>query len=86
MAERRSTRAACFRRWKKPNSRTCSGFAVEAVEDRVASISFIAALPDAEREAVLEQVRELVERELAIRAESRIDFPYRTDVYTCRRI
>jgi SAM-dependent methyltransferase len=58
----------------------------EAVEDRVGSISFIAALPETNREAVLKQVRELVERESANRAESRISLPYRTDVYTCRRI
>jgi SAM-dependent methyltransferase len=57
----------------------------EALEDRVGSISFIAALSDAEREGVLGQVRELVRREMGNRAESPIALPYRTDVYTCRR-
>jgi ubiquinone/menaquinone biosynthesis C-methylase UbiE len=58
----------------------------EALEDRVGSISFIAALSDAEREAVLKQVRELVGRDEGNRAENQISLPYRTDVYTCRRI
>ncbi len=39
----------------------------DAIEDRVASISFIAALPDSTREAVLEQVRELVRTEAGTR-------------------
>jgi ubiquinone/menaquinone biosynthesis C-methylase UbiE len=57
----------------------------EALQDRVGSISFIAALPDTEREAVLNQVRELVGRDAGNRAESKISLPYRTDVYTCWR-
>jgi ubiquinone/menaquinone biosynthesis C-methylase UbiE len=58
----------------------------QAIEDRVGSISFIAAMADAEREKVLAQVRELVQRQTGNRAESQIALPYRTDVYTCRRI
>jgi SAM-dependent methyltransferase len=58
----------------------------EAVEDRIASISFIAALPDSTRAAVLEQVRELVRTDPAFRGRKQIDFPYRTDVFWCRAI
>jgi ubiquinone/menaquinone biosynthesis C-methylase UbiE len=57
-----------------------------AIEDRIASISFIAALPDSTRGAVLEQVRELVRTEAGTRGLTEIDFPYRTDVYTCWRV
>jgi SAM-dependent methyltransferase len=58
----------------------------EAIEDRVLSISFIAALPDLERESVREQVRELVREESDVRNRAVIEFPYRTHVYTCRRL
>jgi hypothetical protein len=58
----------------------------EAIEDRVASISFIAALPDSTRAVVLEQVRETVCTDPAIRGRKQIDFPYRTDVFWCRTI
>jgi ubiquinone/menaquinone biosynthesis C-methylase UbiE len=59
---------------------------LDAVEDRVTSISFIAALPDAEREAVLQKVRDLVRQEAQNRGVAEIDFPYETHVYTCRRL
>jgi SAM-dependent methyltransferase len=58
----------------------------DAVEDRVLSISFIAALPDSEREAVRNRLRQLVQRELDSRKRPAIEFPYRTDVFTCRRL
>lgn len=58
----------------------------EAVEDRVLSISFIAALPDSERQSVREQVRQLVRQESDARNLAVIKFPYRTHVYTCRRM
>jgi ubiquinone/menaquinone biosynthesis C-methylase UbiE len=59
---------------------------LEAVEDRVTSISFIAALPDSEREAVRQKVRELVRQEAENRGVAEIDFPYQTHVFTCRRL
>jgi ubiquinone/menaquinone biosynthesis C-methylase UbiE len=58
----------------------------EAIEDRIASISFIAALPDSTRATVLEQVRELVRADPAVRGLKEVEFPYRTDVYWCRAI
>jgi SAM-dependent methyltransferase len=48
----------------------------EGVVDRVASTSFVAAMPQAERDALLEQVRGLV----AGRKEP-FSFPYRTEVF-----
>ena len=50
----------------------------EGVVARVASVSFIAALPDDERERVFARVRE------ALPADE-VALPYRTDVFWCRR-
>jgi SAM-dependent methyltransferase len=55
----------------------------EGLIDRVASISFIAALPEAERDAVLDQVRTLLQTEPALRGRDQIDLPYRTHAYWC---
>jgi SAM-dependent methyltransferase len=51
--------------------------------DRVASISFIAALPEAERDAVLDQVRTLLRSDPALCGVEQIDLPYRTHTYWC---
>ena len=48
--------------------------------DRVASVSYVAALPDDRRAAVLGEVRELVRG-----FPSRFTLPYRTDVFWCHR-
>jgi SAM-dependent methyltransferase len=56
-----------------------------AIVDRVASISFIAALPVAERQAVLAQVAAMLQSNALTRNRERIDFPYRTHVYWCRK-
>jgi SAM-dependent methyltransferase len=53
--------------------------------DRVASISFIAALSDAERFRVLGQVRELLQTEPALRERTQFEMPYQTHVYWCRK-
>jgi ubiquinone/menaquinone biosynthesis C-methylase UbiE len=66
-----------------PNTQTLP---LDAVEDRVTSISFIAALPDSEREAVRQKVRDLIRHEVAARGLTEIEFPYQTHVYTCRRL
>ncbi|MGE5226987.1 MAG: class I SAM-dependent methyltransferase [Planctomycetaceae bacterium] len=55
----------------------------DAVVDRIVSISFVAALPDAERERVAEGVRALVPG--AGPGAREVVFPYRTDVWTTRR-
>jgi SAM-dependent methyltransferase len=57
----------------------------EAVLDRVASISFIAALDDERRADVCDRVRELIRTHPDLAGRERIPFPYRTDVYWCER-
>lgn len=52
---------------------------------RVRSISFIASLPPDEREELLEEVREIALTHPSLRGEERLELPYRTDVYWCRR-
>jgi SAM-dependent methyltransferase len=50
----------------------------DGLEARVGSISFIAALDESERAAVLERAR-------AIARSGTVTIPYKTEVYTCRR-
>jgi SAM-dependent methyltransferase len=57
----------------------------EAALARVASVSFVAALPEHERQDVLGRVRELLARDPDTRDRSEIELPYRTDVYWARR-
>jgi SAM-dependent methyltransferase len=52
---------------------------VETLVRRVASISFIAALPTVDREALLARVRSVVA------GRGRFELPYRTELYWCRR-
>jgi len=58
---------------------------IETLIDRVASISFIAALPQGEREETLESARELLRTDPATRGRNQIDFFYRTHVYWCKK-
>lgn len=62
---------------------------VGAVEDvvvgRTLSTSFIAALPEVERDAVVAQVRDLIAATPEL-AEDPVTFPYVTKAYDCRRI
>jgi SAM-dependent methyltransferase len=51
----------------------------DGLVERVASISFVAALPEAERRRVLEQVRSLAP------ADGAVELPYLTQVYVSRR-
>jgi len=53
--------------------------------DRVASISFIAALPDEIRQRVLNQVRDLLEHHPLTRGKEKIAHPYHTDVFWCTK-
>ena len=52
---------------------------------RVASVSFVAALAEPERAAVLASVRELLARDPDTRGRAEVELPYRTDVYWCAR-
>lgn len=56
------------------------------VVDRVCSVSFIAALPEADRRTVATQVRAALARDPGTRGRDDIVMPYRTDVFTaaCR--
>jgi SAM-dependent methyltransferase len=58
----------------------------EMIIDRVDSISFIQALPEAERKKALKEVRNLIESHPDIRSKTTIDFPYITDVFFCHKI
>ena len=53
----------------------------EGVVARVASVSFIAALPVAERETVLAEVRDLLATDPDTRGRDELELPYRTDVF-----
>ncbi len=55
----------------------------EMVVDRIASSSFIAALPEAEKKQALDQVGELISTHPQTRGKTTIEFPYRTDVFWC---
>lgn len=57
----------------------------DAVVARVTSVSFIAALPEAEREAVAGRVRELLAQDPETRGRAAVLLPYRTDVFWCER-
>jgi SAM-dependent methyltransferase len=56
-----------------------------AVLDRFASISFIAALRDADRARVLAEIDRVIAAEPPLAGPDRIGLPYRTDLYWCRR-
>jgi SAM-dependent methyltransferase len=56
-----------------------------ALLDRVASISFVAALPDADRARVLAEVEQVVAGEPTLAGTGPVGLPYRTDLYWCAR-
>jgi ubiquinone/menaquinone biosynthesis C-methylase UbiE len=53
--------------------------------DRVLSVSFIAALPDAQKAEVAAQLRTLIATDRDLRGRDRIAFPYQTRAYCCTR-
>jgi SAM-dependent methyltransferase len=54
---------------------------VPAVIDRVASLSYVSSLPEAEREAFLGRVRDLLRTHPGTRGLDRVTFPYRTEIH-----
>lgn len=56
------------------------------IVDRFMSVSFIAALPAAEREKVLTQVRELIARTPSLAGCSEVSVPYVTMAFHCRKL
>lgn len=57
----------------------------EGVVDRVASVSFVAAMPEVERRAVLEEVRALLARHPETSGRERVGLAYVTDLFWCVR-
>ena len=57
----------------------------EAMVQRVASVSHVAVLPDAERAAVLDEVREVLRTDPETSCHSRLAVPYRVDCYWFER-
>ena len=58
----------------------------QVIVDRFMSISFIAALPDAERAAVRAQIEALIQRHPALRGQETVRFPYTTLACHCERV
>ncbi|AHL35202.1 SAM-dependent methyltransferase [Pseudomonas brassicacearum] len=65
---------------------THSGTAKEVIMDRFLSVSFIAALPVAEKAKVSDQLQDLIDTHPSLRGRDTIDFPYQTQAYLCRRL
>lgn len=61
-----------------------TGSAEQVIVDRTASISFVAALPDPERHAVLDRVRALIARTPELAGKPAVSMPYVTQMYWCR--
>ena len=62
------------------------GPAEEVIVARFLSVSFIAALPPAEKQKVADRLRDLVASDPALRGRATIAFPYRTEAYRCTRL
>ncbi|TDR71420.1 class I SAM-dependent methyltransferase [Paludibacterium purpuratum] len=60
-----------------------TGSPEQVIVDRTMSVSFIAALPQAQREQVRRQLHELIERHPHLAGRTSISFPYRTEAYCC---
>lgn len=67
-------------------SYTHAGSPETVILDRFLSVSFIAALPDAEKKRVADQLRTLIQSHPALRGRKHIEFPYQTHAYSCRRL
>ncbi|MDH0749848.1 methyltransferase domain-containing protein [Pseudomonas sp. GD03842] len=63
-----------------------SGSAETVIMNRFLSVSFIAALPEAEKAEVTAQLRELIQTHPALRGREVVEFPYQTQAYLCRRL
>jgi SAM-dependent methyltransferase len=63
-----------------------TGSADDVIVNRILSVSFIAALPAADRARVEARVRELIAAHPALRGRPAVSFPSRTDAYLARRI
>ncbi|NVZ71267.1 class I SAM-dependent methyltransferase [Pseudomonas costantinii] len=58
----------------------------EVIMDRFLSVSFIAALPAAEKATVTAQLRTLIDTHPDLRGRETVAFPYQTQAYVCHRL
>jgi len=58
----------------------------EVIMDRFLSVSFIAALPAAEKAEVTAQLRNLIATHPALKGHDTVAFPYQTQAYVCHRL
>lgn len=58
----------------------------DVIVGRTLTTSFIAALPDAEKAALADEIRALIARTPELAGQTEIDFPYVTMGYDCRRL
>ncbi|TNC16160.1 methyltransferase domain-containing protein [Methylobacterium terricola] len=63
-----------------------AGTPEQVILDRTLSVSFIAALPQAEQDRVAQDVRDLIARTPDLAGRAEVTFPYRTHVYWCERL
>lgn len=58
----------------------------EVIMDRFLSVSFIAALPAAEKATVTAQLQALIDTHPALKGRDTVAFPYQTQAYVCHRL
>ena len=58
----------------------------EVIIDRFLSVSFIAALPEAEKAKVSAQLQALIDTHPALQGRDSVAFPYQTQAYLCHRL
>lgn len=58
----------------------------EVIMDRFLSVSFIAALPAAQKATVTAQLQALIDTHPDLRGRDTVAFPYQTQAYVCRRL
>ena len=58
----------------------------QVIIDRFLSVSFIAALPSDEKAHVAQRLQALIDQHPALRGQSEVVFPYRTEAYSCQRL
>ena len=61
-----------------------TGSTEQVIVDRTASISFVAALPEPQRQSLLEDVRALIARTPELAGKPAVSMPYVTKMYWCR--
>jgi hypothetical protein len=58
----------------------------EGVVQRVASVSHVAVLSEPERDAVLDEVRDVLATHPAVRGRETVEIPYRVDCFWAERV